>query len=209
MARDLTHDADPPRVATFAAARVRDMPMSWQAFLFFTLSQLFKYLALLSPAPIRGLTPEVMLYIFLMFSPFLWARIPPLLAITPPLFLRREARVDLHPGGLVYTFDNVKRPLIVEWPDLKRLSRGRFGLTIEVRNTANVTEGMPKFQAEFWGKRVRRPIRIRCVHRFGPGKPLDAALSAARRAGVEVEGFAAPHSHQGSMRAMSSSDQPK
>ncbi len=172
----------------FASARVRQMPLAWQGFIFFTLSQLFKYLALLSPAPIRGLTPEVWLYIFIMFSPFIWARIPPLLAVTPPVFLRREARVDLHDGGLVYTFDGVKRPLIVEWPDLAALRRTRFGLVFEVRNTANVTEGMPKFQAEFWARRVRRPIRLTYVDRFDP-VALAGPLSAARAAGVQVSGF--------------------
>jgi len=194
----------------FVSGRIREIPFGWQAFIFVVLSQALKYFAMIAEGDIQGLSPRNLTLIALLFVPFVLARIPLVLAVTPGLFLRKEARIDLHRGGLVYTFDGVKRPLFVEWPDLEYLHKTRFGLVLKVRNRANVTEAMPKFQAQFWRSKIRKPIRL--LHVSGldrDGAALWPCLAAARRAGVEIRGFDRDHSHQGSMAAISSSDQPK
>jgi len=195
----------------FATARIREVPLGVQFFTFFVLSQALKYFALMSPVPAEGISLRNIGLIGACFIPFVIARIPFLMPLLPAIALRDDAQVALHPGGLVYTFDGVKRPLFVEWPDLEGIERTRFGLILRVRHRANVTEGMPKYQAEFWAARIRRPIRLIYAERFTPEAGLAACLAQARRAGVAVKGFdpRAAHSHQGSMAAISSSDQPK
>ncbi|NNU79912.1 hypothetical protein HMH01_05610 [Halovulum dunhuangense] len=194
-----------------ATARIREVPLGVQFFTFFVLSQALKYFALMSPVPAEGISVRNLGLIALCFLPFAVARIPFLMPFLPGVALRDDAQVALHRGGLVYTFDGVKRPLFVEWPDLERIERTRFGLILTVRHRANVTEGMPKYQAEFWRAKIRRPIRLIHADRFTPQAGLVRCLSEARRAGVDVRGFepASRHSHQGSMAAISSSDQPK
>lgn len=192
----------------FAAARVREVTLATQGFVFFCVAQAYKVFAYAAP-PGYGRNPWVWVHIALMFSPFVIARIPALMAVTPRLFLRDGARVDLHEGGLVYTFDAVKRPLFVSWANLESLQRTRFGLVFRVKDGPDLFEGMPRFQAEFWRGKTGRPVRIRYIERFAPERGLWLSLAAARRAGVRVEGFDRGHSHQGSMAAISSSDQPK
>ncbi|MEM9778577.1 MAG: hypothetical protein AAF813_01580 [Pseudomonadota bacterium] len=172
-----------------AAARVRQVTWATQGFIFLVITQAYKVFAY-DTAPGEGqITWMTGVHLVLMFSPFLLAQITPLMAITPPLFLRDGARVEVHEGGLIYTFDAVKRPLFVRWEDLEHLQQTRFGLIFRTRGGAELLDGLPKFQAEFWGARIKKPIHLRYVERFEPQGAFLQCLQAARRAGVQVEGF--------------------
>jgi|GEM_PF-5839398 len=207
----------------FSAARVRQVPLSMQMFLFFLLTQALKYFVLIDDGPVEGASARNIMLIAACFLPFVLARLPFVVAVLPRVFLRRDARLEVLPDGLIYTFDGVKRPLFVDWPDLEALERGRWGMILHIRNRANLTESMPRFQAEFWRRRIRRPIHLVVVDRLEPSAPLARNLARAVERGGRVSGFgvAAPpgslgrrqvppqSSHQGSMAAISSSDQPK
>ncbi|WP_112323942.1 hypothetical protein [Oceanibium sediminis] len=176
-------------VSDFASARVRQMPLGVQFFTFFVLSQALKYWALMAPAGTEGTSPRNLSLIALCFVPFVVARLPFMMPLLPQLLLRDHAKVELHPTGLIYTFDGVKRPLFVEWPDLEGIERTRHGLVLRVRNRANLTEAMPKYQAEFWRARISRPIRLIHVGAFHPAGAAARCLTRARQAGVTVTGF--------------------
>ena len=163
----------------YATSHVREMPFAVQALLFFVLSQTLKYFALTGPPVAEGLSVRNLTLIALLFTPFVWARIPVLLAITPRIFLRSEARVEIHEGGLIYHFDGVKRPLFVEWPDLERLTRTRFGLRFAVRHEANVTEAMPSYQAQFWRGKIRTTSALRTRTPAWASRPIHSARAAS------------------------------
>jgi hypothetical protein len=176
-------------VERFARARVREVTFATQGFLFVVITQAYKVFAY-DKAPGDGeITWRTGLHLTLMFSPFILARIAPLMAVTPGILLRDGAQVELHEGGLVYTFDAVKRPLFVAWSDVDYLHRGRFGLSFRIRDRAELTEGMPQFQAGFWRRKLARPIRLGYVARFEPPGGLGLALAAAARAGVDLQGW--------------------
>lgn len=178
----------PPR--PFARARIREIPYAVQGFIAFTLANADRVFAFEVTA---AETPhwQMWAHIVVIFSPFIIARITPVLAITPRLFLRDEAELTLDARGLFYRYDAVKRPLFVPWTDLERIHKRRWGLTFETRDGADLTEGMPKFQGEFWRGKIKKPIRLQYVDPFEPERALRLALAAARRAGVSVEGFGA------------------
>ncbi len=173
----------------FTTARVREVSTGTQFFLFILIGQFLKFFTLRDapvteqPALVAGGAALVML------SPFIWARIPPLMAITPGLFLRREARVELHAGGLIYHFDSVKRPLFVEWNDLQAIERHGLGLSFTVRPGADVTRGMPSYQGQFWRKKIARPVTLRYIDRFSSEDALAECLDFAAASGVDVSGF--------------------
>ena len=180
----------------FAGARVREITWATQGFVFFTMAnayRVFAYDSLGDPAGERS--PLIYLHLAVVFSPFVIARITPLLGGMPALFLRDGARVSMDTRGLLYQFDDVKRPLFVPWDQLAWLRRTRFGLAFRVREGADLLDGMPKFQAEFWRGKTRRPIRLQYVERLTPETGLRQALAAARRAGVEVSGFDTAPAH--------------
>ncbi|MEM8868914.1 MAG: hypothetical protein AAGA19_04125 [Pseudomonadota bacterium] len=172
-----------------AAARVRQVTLATQGFLFVVITQAYRVFAY-GTVPGEGqLDWQTGLHLMLMFSPFLLAQITPLMAITPALLLRDGARVDIHDGGLIYTFDAVKRPLFVPWEDMEYLRQTKFGLVFKTRDNAVLLEGLPKYQAEFWRDRIKRPVRLRYVDRFTPEGAFWQCIQTARRAGVAVYGF--------------------
>jgi len=176
-------------VERFARARVREVTFATQGFLFVVITQAYKVFAY-GMAPGDGqITWGTGLHLALMFSPFILARVAPLMAVTPDILLRDAAQVELHEGGLVYTFDAVKRPLFVAWADVACLHRGRFGLSFQIRDRSELTAGMSEFQAGFWRRKLARPIRLGYVGRFEPAGGLGLALAAASRAGVELQGW--------------------
>ncbi len=173
----------------FTSAEVREMSFGMQMFLFLALGQLYKY-ALFLPTPDgSAIGPHAVFFGALLFSPFIIAQVPPLLACVPRLLLRRESRVELHSGGLIFHYDSVKRPLFVEWADLAELERTAWGLRFEVRKGADVTRAMPSYQGQFWRARTARPVAIKYLGRWQNTAALRECLSAAIAAGVRVSGF--------------------
>ncbi len=176
----------------FATARVRQMTMATQFFLFVLITQGYQTFAYTTVPGGGQITWVTGLHVIVMFSPFIVARITPLMAVLPGLLLRDGAQIQLHDGGVIYTFDAVKRPLFLTWDDVASLSKTRFGLRLVARPHEGLLEGMPKYQGEFWRARIRKPIYLPFVQRFQPQRGLWLALAAARRAGVKVDGFADP-----------------
>lgn len=178
----------------FATARVRQVTHATQLFLFIVIThayQVFAYGMVPGGGRVTWMTG---VHLALMFSPFILARITPLMAITPNLFLRDGAQIQLHDGGLIYTFDAVKRPLFLAWSDVESLRKTRYGFVFTARPREELFEGMPKYQGEFWRARTRKPIRLNFVGAFEPARGYWLAIAAARRAGVEVTGFDAEKS---------------
>ena len=173
----------------FTGARVREISLGVQAYIFFLIATALRTFTHVGPTDTLPRALVVPMILGLLIFPFAWARIPPLMAITPGFFLRREARVELHGAGLIYYFDGVKRPLFVDWPDLMRLERTKLGLVIETRPGAILTDAMPRYQAQFWRERTSRPIRLGYVEAFRPDTQLTPCLAAAMAAGVAVVGF--------------------
>ncbi|MEM8788396.1 MAG: hypothetical protein AAGE76_09045 [Pseudomonadota bacterium] len=171
------------------AARVREMTFATQGFLFVVIAQAYRAQAY-NMRPGEGeLTWMTAVHLAIMFSPFILARITPLMGVLPQLFLRDGARIELHDAGLVYHFNNVKRPLFASWDHVESLRRTRFGLVLHIRPDPSLTQGMTRFQGEFWDRKLRRPIRLQYVSAFAPERGLWQCLAAARRAGVTVDGF--------------------
>lgn len=176
-------------VTSFSTARVREIPLGVQFFVFFVLTQALKYFALMAPPGTTSTSLRSVVLIAACFLPFVIARVPWLMPLMPGILLRDNARLELHDGGLIYHFDGVKRPLFVEWPDLEAIHREGHGVTLHVRNRANLTEAMPKYQAEFWRGRIAKPIRLIHVDALAPADPARRALRNAAAAGVAVSGF--------------------
>lgn len=176
----------------FASARVRQMTTATQFFLFVLITQGYQAFAYTTVPGGGQITWATGLHVLLIFSPFIVARVTPLMAVLPGVLLRDGAQIQLHDGGVVYTFDAVKRPLFLTWDNVTSLSKTRFGLCLVIRPRDDLFEGMPKYQAEFWRARTRKPIYLPFVQRFQPQRGLWLALAAARRAGVRVDGFADP-----------------
>lgn len=174
-----------------ASARVREISLGVQCYFFILIATALRTFTHIGPA--GDLPPELTVagMATLLAFPFVWARIPPLLGVTPGWLLRAESRIDLHGGGLIYQFDPVKRPLFVAWADLVELRRTRFGLVIRTRPGAALTHGMPNFQASFWSERVKRPVRILFLDPLSPESDAQKCLARAEAAGVIVSGFEA------------------
>ncbi|MEO0913588.1 MAG: hypothetical protein AAFY59_11460 [Pseudomonadota bacterium] len=173
----------------FASAEVREMSFGTQMFLCLVIAQFYKFLMLKPGASVTEQWLTSTFLVALIVAPFVVARVPALLAIAPRVVLRRESRVELHAGGLIFHHDSVKRPLFVEWADLVRLEARGWGLRFETREGADLTSAMPSYQGQFWRARTEKPISIRYLGAWNDADALQACLQAAERCGVEVAGF--------------------